>query len=212
MLLVAFACHGLLLADTALLVHVAQNRERTRTMEAAPPSLDRDFRQTRGNRWLAAYFPAMSRGSLTCFDDYDIAQSTELRGDLPAEEYLRDAGAGTVRRVTWTPGRIDLHVELTRPSRVIVNQNAYTGWRANVGDVVSADGLLAVDLPAGTHELTLQFWPRSAVAGMWTTLFGLVAVTVFAFCGGRVRTARERMVALALAAGPLLVVPLSFVL
>ena len=56
--------------------------------------------------------------------------------------------------------RIDLEVELSRPARVYVNQNWHPGWRSNVGEAVSDEGLLAVDLPAGTHEVSLRFLPR----------------------------------------------------
>jgi hypothetical protein len=212
LLVVAFAFHALLLADTALLVHLGEIRADARKMDPPVASVNRDFRQTRGNRWIADYYPLMSRGSLTCFDDYDVAQTSALRSDLPHEEYLKDADAGTVERVAWTPNRIDLRVTLTRPARVYVNQNWHPGWRTSEGTVVAEDGLLAVDLPAGSHALTLRFRPRSAVAGMWTTFLALVVVGFLAWrsrTGDLVTPGRERWLTLTLAAAPLLVVPLS---
>jgi hypothetical protein len=211
----AFAALALLLVDTALLVNLGWLRATARNMDPTPQGVERDFRQTRGNRWIAEYYPLMSRGSLTCFDDYDVAQTSALRADLPQEEYLKDADAGTVTRVQWSPNRIDLRVKLTKPARVYVNQNWHQGWRANVGDVVAEDGLLAVDLPAGDHDLTLRFQPRSAVAGMWTTALALAAAGIILW-----RSRREDHVApgwgrfgmIALAGAPLLVVPLSFAL
>src|SRR6202041_695323 len=135
----------------------------------------RDFHQARGNRWHAIDYTFLGRGSLSCFDDYNVAQSAALRGDLAQEEYLRDPDAGTVARLAWSPNRIDLHVDLTKPARVFVNQNWHPGWRSSSGTVVSDDGVLAVDLPAGSQDLTLRFLPRSAVGGIATVVLGLGA-------------------------------------
>jgi hypothetical protein len=209
---VAFTFVALLLADAGVLVRLGQSKADARKMEMAPLEVNRSFAQTRGNRWMATYFPMMSRGSLTCFDDYDVVQSTDLRGDLPAEEYLRDADAGTVKRVRWAPSRIDLSVDLTRPARVYVNQNWHPGWRSNVGTVVAENDLLAVDMPAGPHALTLRFWPRSSIAGMDTTLVALLAVGFILWQAKKkdsVDSAREVMALLALSAAPLLIVPLA---
>jgi hypothetical protein len=215
MIVVATLGHALLLADTVLLIKLGQVRAAGRVLEPEPPKVDRDFRQARGNRWLAAYYPMMSRGSLTCFDDYDIAQSPDLRGDLPAEEYLRDAEAGTVRRVAWSPNHVALETVLTHPARVYVNQNWHPGWRSSAGTVVSDNGLLAVDLPAGTQTVTLRFLPRSALGGLATTLLGLGAAGML-LCRARRRTKadtpRERAVTVALSIAPLVGVPLSFLL
>ena len=218
---VALAFHALLLADTAILVHLGQARADARKLDPEPPMVDREFRQTRGNRWLAAYYPLMSRGSLTCFDDYNIAQSPQLRGDLPEEEYLKDKGAGTVKRVRWSPDHVDLQVDLTRPARVYVNQNWHPGWRSNVGEVVSEDGLLSVDLPAGAHALELRFWPRSAVVGIATSLLAIfVACWIIwrARAGAdgasrdTVRGTRDWLTTTALALAPFLVTALGLLL
>lgn len=211
----ALAMQGLLVADAGLLVHLGDAKATERKMEAAPLTVDRDFRQARGNRWIAAYYPPMSRGTLTCFDDYDVPQSTDLRGDLPREEYLRDAGAGTVQRVAWSPSRIDLRVALERPARVYVNQNWHPGWRSSVGAVVAENGLLAVDLPAGTRALTLRFLPRSAVGGLGALLLGLAALGVIARMARRrdgAASAREWLVLAAVSVVPLAAVPASFAL
>lgn len=151
-----------------------------RSMISPPAVVEREFRQTRGNRWLSFFYAEMSRGTLTCFDDYNVAQSPDLRGDLPQEEYLRDAEAGTVTEESWAPNRIELRVSLGRPARVYVNQNWHPGWHASDGAVVSDRGLLAVDLPAGSHDVVLRFLPRSAILGGLTTLAAL-AVAFYVF-------------------------------
>jgi hypothetical protein len=145
-----------------------------RKLMAPPTEIAGDFRQARGNRWLSSFYPAIGRGTLSCFDDYDIPQSAALRGDLANEEQLQDAAAGTVTRVAWSPNRIDLHAELTRPARIVVNQNWHPGWRASVGTVVDDDGRIAVDAPAGSQDIALRFLPRSAVGGGCASLLALV--------------------------------------
>ena len=107
----------------------------------------------------------MSRGSLSCWDAYPIPQSTLLRSDLPAEEYLVEPSAGSVRRTLWSPHRIDLAADLQKPARVRINQNWHPGWRSSVGRVVNDDGLLALDLPSGSNDVRVRFLPRSGFGG-----------------------------------------------
>jgi len=145
-----------------------------RVLAPAPAVVARPFKQARGNRWLAAFYAPMSRGSLSCWDAYPVPMSPLLRGDLPAEEYLLDPTAGTVQRRAWAPNRIDLDVTLARPTTLLINQNHHTGWRSNVGQVEDHDGLLAVALPAGTQHVQLRFRPRSAIAGAVASLLAVI--------------------------------------
>lgn len=147
---------------------------------SAPIEVERPFKQARGNRWLASYYPSISRGSIECMEAYPVPMSALLRGDLPAEEYLLEPDAGSVERRDWSPNQIELQVELQRPARLLINQNYHTGWRSSVGEVVAHDALLAVDLPAGKHELTLRFLPRSAVFGALVSLAALIAGLAYA--------------------------------
>jgi hypothetical protein len=166
-------CVALTVVDVAWLMRNDATHAEQRLMVDTPPVVLRDFHQARGNRWVAAYYPFMSRGSLACFDDYNVAQSPDLRGDLEQEEYLVDPGAGTVERLEWSPNHIRLQVKLLRAARLHVNQNWHAGWRASVGAVVSDNGVLAVDLPAGEHDVELRFLPRSGVGGGATSLSAL---------------------------------------
>jgi len=148
-----------------------------------PPDEDdsRPFHQSRGNRWGLAYYEPMQRGSLSCWEAYPVPQSPALRGDLQNEEWLDDAGAGTLVERAWSPDRIDLDVDLARPATVLVNQNWHSGWRASVGEVDSHNGLLAVAMPAGKNALTLSFAPKSATGGVRTSLVALLAFALLAW-------------------------------
>jgi hypothetical protein len=163
--------------------HAVHAEERT----LGPPpdeSAPRPFHQSRGNRWGLAYYEPMQRGSLSCWEAYPVPQSPMLRGDLKNEEWLDDESAGTLVERAWSPDRIDLEVDLTRPAKVLVNQNWHSGWRASVGEVQSQHGLLGVAMPAGQNTLALRFSPKSATGGAWTSLVALLA---FALLAWRVR-------------------------
>ncbi|PKN54529.1 MAG: hypothetical protein CVU56_26005 [Deltaproteobacteria bacterium HGW-Deltaproteobacteria-14] len=173
------------------------------TMVSMPIQQARPFQQARGNRWKAGFFSYQSRGSISCGEAYPVAMSTELRGDLPADEYLTDPAAGTVHRDDWSPGRVALTVDLRAATTLRVNQNYHPGWRSSVGVARSDQGLIAVDLPAGRHEVVLSFLPRSGVVGLGTSLLALL----LAFAVLRWRARRGLAEPRALAAfigGPLL--------
>ena len=174
---------------------------RGRLMAAPPVQIDQPFRQARGTRWGLAYYGPMGRGCLSCYDAYPVPQSPLLRGDLEAEEYLEDPSAGVVTRTHWTPNAVALHAELAKPGRVLVNQNWHPGWRASVGSVQNAKGLLAVDLPAGAHDVVLRFLPRAAVGGAAISLTTL-AVLMWLVRARRAGT-REYAAALAIPLIPL---------
>ena len=139
-----------------------------------------EFRQARGNRWLTVHLESQNLGSLSCYETHRLSESTLLRADLPAEEYLApdSADAGTVKRRAWSPTKITLGVAVSRPARVLVNQNWAPGWHATVGKVVSHEGLLAVDMPAGAHEVALTFLPWSTLGGATVTLVSLLALVL----------------------------------
>jgi hypothetical protein len=167
-----------ILAAMGPLVYQHWQQARTRDVIAPPPRSDAPgaFHQARGNRWALAFYEPLDRGSLSCWEAYAVPESPLLRADLAQEENLVDEGAGSVAERLWTPNRIDLDVALTRPSRLHVNQNWHPGWHASVGDVVSDQGLLAVDLPAGERALSLRFEPASARNGAVVSLVAVASL------------------------------------
>jgi hypothetical protein len=168
--------------------HVATQRK------LEPISIQRatDFRQARGNRWLASHYDGLGVGSLSCWETHPVLMSRRLRGDLAAEEYPADLGSGTVKRVKWAPNTIVLKTSFVQAGRVFVNQNWHPGWKSSVGTVVSEDGLLAIDVPAGEHEVVLKFRPMSAIAGATTSAIALVALFFLLRRAGRGRVPFRR--------------------
>lgn len=123
----------------------------------APRQVVQPFAQARGNRRDAHIFPPANRGSLYCFVGIPIPESPLLRADLPAEEYPEDPAIAKVERIEWTPQAIRLKVEASAPARVFVNQNYSPKWKTDVGHTANVDRLLAIDVPQGTHVVTLRY-------------------------------------------------------
>jgi hypothetical protein len=149
-----------------------------RTLGVVEENVFGEFHNARGNRWKTVHFESMGIGSLGCYETHRLAQSRLLRGDLPAEEYVapQSAGAGTVKRVSWSPTSIVVHAAMTKPGRMLVNQNWAPGWHSSVGEIVSNEGLLGVDLPAGESDVTLTFRPWSTVGGALVTATALASL------------------------------------
>jgi hypothetical protein len=145
-----------------------------------PTHVKDDFRQSRGNHFVQATFPYMNRGTLNCYDETPFPTSSALRPDLPDEEYLADPTAGTVRRIKWSPNRIDLEVNLTRPATVLINQNWQPGWSSSEGTLRSDRGMVAIDLPAGTTRFKVTMWPLTCTLGLLLTL-AAIAATVWLY-------------------------------
>jgi hypothetical protein len=174
---------GLVLAVVYLFDAASFNRLQWGQTIGTPPPRDpraASFRQVPGDRGRMMAFPRSNQGTLSCFEETPLPISPRLRGNLPADEYLADPSAGTVRRVRWSPNRIVLDVDVQRPAVVLVNQNFDPGWRAQVGDgegagvIANEGGLLAARVEAGRRLVTFYYRPRSLVIGAAVSLVTLL--------------------------------------
>jgi hypothetical protein len=100
------------------------------------------------------------------------------QANYSGEYYL--VGPGQISQIEWTPNQLRYHVSVTAPTELVVNQNYFPGWRveSGVGDVTSRNGLLAVHVPAGSHDITLRYWPTHFALAATLTLLGLIATIV----------------------------------
>jgi hypothetical protein len=144
------------------------------------------FHQAPGNRGRMYVYPRANQGSLSCFEETPVPISPNLRANLPADEYLDQPDAGTVQRVSWSPNRIALDVNLKRPATVLVNQNFGPGWRVSGGSLIEAGGLLAVRVEQGRHQVVFRYLPRSVIAG------GVISVLSALLAGAFVIVMRRR--------------------
>jgi hypothetical protein len=116
------------------------------------------------NRGAKSFCPAVLRAwRLT------TPVASYLAEDYQGEVYLE--GAGYLRVDAYTPNRIVLAIESPAGVRAVVNQNAAPGWQTTVGRLAATPaGLLALDVPAGVHAVSLSYLPPGLVAGGAVTL------------------------------------------
>ena len=148
---------------------------------------DDAFRQARGNRWDQQVWAPANRGSLACFEETEFFQSPKLRGDLAAEEFAAPGSDADVTRIAWSPHRIELHVVARSASTILVNQNWSKAWRTNIGTIASEDGLLAIRVPAGDHDLVVRYRDPRAITGAFISVATVIALLAIAFLSLRVR-------------------------
>jgi hypothetical protein len=90
-------------------------------------------------------------------------------------------GAATVGVLERSDGLVRLRVDADAATTVVVGQEVYPGWKAEVdgapADIRAANILFqSVRVPGGRHELTLRYTPQSFLLGGLLTLLGLVAI------------------------------------
>ena len=61
---------------------------------------------------------------------------------------------------------------------MLLNSTYDRGWRSDVGKVVEANKMLAVDLPPGTYTVHLHYWPHGLVLGIFITLASLFLLAI----------------------------------
>jgi hypothetical protein len=110
------------------------------------------------------------------------------------------SGAGRAAVEEWSPRHIRVQVEAEGPVRVALRQQHYPGWRAEVaGRACCADlgalreeyGILALDLPGGSHRVSFTLGPTPNERMGWlasgASSGALLATGALARWGGRSR-------------------------
>lgn len=128
------------------------------------------FRQVAGAPWQMHLRAPRNEGTLRCFDELTVEISPALRPDLPSEAYLLEPDAGSVVVERWRPSTWELAVDVARPTTVIVNQNGFRGWRAEGGELVEHEGLVAVRVAAGRRRVVVAYRPNGYLVGAAVTL------------------------------------------
>jgi hypothetical protein len=77
-----------------------------------------------------------------------------------------------------SPGRLDLQTDAPADQLLIINESFHPGWNAkidsNTSQTVRVNGdFLGIVVPAGTHEIALNFQPESLRYGRLASCFGL---------------------------------------
>jgi len=128
-----------------------------------------------------ASYPRLNLGTRVCYVggmNWPVSSALWLGAraqiDLPTQ-------AGQLLRWERSPNTFRARVALRTAGRLRFNQNAARGFVSNTGTVTETNGLLALDLPAGEHDLTVRYRPAelvpcAAVSG--AGLLGLLALLI----------------------------------
>lgn len=108
--------------------------------------------------------------------------------ETPCERCPGPDAPGSTGRVLgrrWGSGRVELDIEATRPSMLVVSQTWSDGWRAEVDGraepVVRADAVLqGVAVPEGRSKVVLEYRPPGLVAGALITALTAMALAAWA--------------------------------
>jgi hypothetical protein len=122
------------------------------------------------------------QGVVNCYEYSDF--STNAKGwnepGYRGEQYL--LGPGSVTPAQWTPNRLEYTVEAPGPSVLVINQNYDSSWRivSGPGKIISQDGLLAVQVPAGQSRIVLRYVGLAAIDGLIISVMtAIFAVAMF---------------------------------
>lgn len=149
--------------------------DRWRNAPVAAGPLAQDFQQVADadHRAMMASYPRLNVGTIGCYDPLNVQPASGLwLGESPQVRIA--VGAGQILNAQRTPGTVQAAVALTTPGHLVVNQNYDSGWVSNVGVVTVSRGLLAIDLPAGEHQLDLRYRPWTLTLALWLLFGGLL--------------------------------------
>jgi len=148
-----------------------------------PPFTQRRFPAI-PQQWGGPLYEAVLRnaGNVDGQSDVPSRRAALAAGDLGYRGELHLAAGHGELSGEITPNSIRVRAELTAPDQLVVNQTFHPGWRRAGGGepCVARDGLLALPLAAGAHELELEYAPRSIPAGALLSLLALAALALWA--------------------------------
>ncbi|MFK7987749.1 MAG: hypothetical protein AB8I08_17160 [Sandaracinaceae bacterium] len=142
---------------------------------------------------LFMHYPQRNIGTTGCYDPvpWDLSDSL-WTGDVPQARVLPEA-SGEVTETQRTNYTFTADVTLSEPARVVFNQNFDPDWGLSMGEPVDDEGRLAVDLPAGTHQVVATYWPPDLPWSALLCLLGLLgSVLLLRLSPARLRARRQR--------------------
>ena len=126
----------------------------------------------------------MRTGRLPSGQEWEPRRTALVEGP-PGVSLGGAAGGGSVEFVSRSPNRVELKTNAPAPSILVLSENHYPGWRAEVDgrgvETLRVNyNLRGVELPAGPHEVRFTFRPKSALLGLLVSLATLAALALWA--------------------------------
>jgi hypothetical protein len=101
-----------------------------------------------------------------------------------AEAFKPSGAGGSAEVALYEPNRVDVRTKASVPSVLVLAENHYPGWRAYLdGEAVEVlrvnYALRGVRVPAGEHEVSFRYRPRSVFAGLAVSLLVAALLVVW---------------------------------
>jgi hypothetical protein len=117
-------------------------------------------------------------------EDIDPQPATSNQQPAPSQP--------TIQVTNYAPEKIDLSVETDTDGILVVTDAFYPGWRVTVdgerSEILMADGAFrGVKMPAGSHEVAMEFMPASFRWGILVSALAIIAWLALAFIDYRHR-------------------------
>jgi hypothetical protein len=146
--------------------------------------------------WQLPLFPTRGVGTTQCYVPLEWGPAPGLWAGRGPQEQIVPADAGRISNARWSPNAVTFTVDLTRAATVLVNQNFESSWHVNEGRFGSRRGVLAVDLPAGHHQIAFTHLARGLAMGAVMSILGLLLAILVLWKGTpeRIDALRGRVV------------------
>ncbi len=160
---------------------------------ASPPEFAIRVRTTanRDPRMMSSLYPYLksNTGVLNGYENLAVAQGgVKIEGEpgYRGEVYL-EQGTGRAEIADWTMARVRVALDIPSADRLVLNQNFYTGWRAEIlgenglrreNASANARRLVSIAVEPGDREVEFFYRPASFVRGAW------ISGTALIVCGG----------------------------
>lgn len=113
-----------------------------------------------------------NKGVINCYESQHPATRASAYGDdkgnlnpgYRGEAYMA-SGAGRADIVRFTPNVVEVDVSPAGEDYVVINQNWFTGWRADGAEAVDRFGLVAAKVDPGKEKVVFRYSPRSFRTG-----------------------------------------------
>jgi hypothetical protein len=126
-----------------------------------------------------ASYPQRNIGTPMCYTgSMNWSISPALWTDPSPQTRILPENSGHVLSWDRSANRLWANVELDSPATLIWNQNFAPGFRVNKGRLSESQGRLAVELPAGRHDVEIKYAPRSLGPSVAASALGVVVALV----------------------------------
>ena len=100
---------------------------------------------------------------------------------LNSPVYMAHNKTAQIDFTQYQPTDIEIQVKTDIPDTLILLQNQYPGWQANIDDhevpvLVAQTTFLSVSLPAGKHHISFYYRPWKVLTGFYISLICLVMI------------------------------------